>query len=140
MRDAEGSAGSTGTRLNQIPADGGGGQPAVGQPDLASSPTQKRAAAQAIQDHIEPDTTDAGNSADTVSQEVVKAFGPKDGHGWLMSKGMAKAQAVWGDQVRNLVRRLSSEKDALRGSNATLTGTDASVRSGVRASSSLDSF
>jgi hypothetical protein len=107
---------------------------------LASSPAEKRAAAKAIEDHVEPETKQAGDSADEDTDGVVKAFGPKDGHGWLTSKAMAKAQTTWGDQVQTLMRRLSSEKAALRSSNTTLTGTDAGVGSAVRASSSLDTF
>ncbi|WP_405476541.1 hypothetical protein [Streptomyces sp. NBC_00009] len=129
---------AVGMQLNQTPA--GEGPARGGQPDLASSPAQKKAAARAIEDHIQPETKQAGDAADEETQGVVKAFGPKDGHGWLTSNAMSKAHKAWGDQVQHLMSRLSSEKTALRGSNTTLTGTDAGVGSGVRYSSSLDTF
>ncbi|XUL88632.1 hypothetical protein ACQ86D_19910 [Streptomyces galilaeus] len=127
-------------RLNQLPADQGGGGSFGGQPDLASSPAEKRTAATAIENHIEPDTKKAGDWADDEAGAVVKAFGAKDGHGWLTSGALSKAHKVWGEQVQNLMNRLASEKAALRSSNTVLTGTDVEVRSGVRKSSSLDGF
>ncbi|MFI1534249.1 hypothetical protein [Streptomyces anandii] len=127
-------------RLNQLPADPGGSQPLTGQPDLASSPTEKRAAANAIENHIEPGTQRSGNWADEETGAVAKAFGPEDGHGWLTSGAVSKAHKTWGQQVRNLMNRLSSEKTALRSTNTVLTGTDVEVGSGVRKSSSLDGF
>jgi hypothetical protein len=127
-------------RLNQLPADPGGGQPLTGQPDLASSPAEKRAAAKAIENHIEPDTKKSGGWADEETGAVVKAFGTKDGQGWLTSGAVSKAHKTWGEQVQNLMNRLSSEKTALRGSNTVLTGTDAGVGSGIHKSSSLDRY
>src|SRR5258708_1308560 len=59
---------SVGMRLNQLPADSGGSTGssgwAGGQKNLASSPTEKKAAAKTIEDHIEPDTRKAGDWAD----------------------------------------------------------------------------
>ncbi|WUV39097.1 hypothetical protein OG318_23270 [Streptomyces sp. NBC_01483] len=136
---AAGAKPPVGMRLNQLPGDLGGG-PAGGKPDLASSPAEKRAGAKAIEDHIEPDTNMAGKQADEEMGAVVKAFGPKDGHGWLTSGAVGKAHKAWGEQVQNLMNRLSSEKAGLRSSNTVLTGTDAGVGGGVRKSSSLDGF
>ncbi|MGV9254565.1 hypothetical protein [Streptomyces sp. NPDC003697] len=126
-------------RLNQLPGTQGGGR-SVGQPDLASSPAEKQVAAKALEDHIEPDVKKAGDWADEETGAVVKAFGPRDGDGWLTSGAMSKAHKTWGEQVRNLMNRLSSEKAALRATNTVLSGTDAGVGSEVRASSSLDGF
>ncbi|GAA3835802.1 hypothetical protein GCM10023083_79850 [Streptomyces phyllanthi] len=78
-----------GMRLNQIPADSGGSSGA--QPggfsgsrrDLASSPAEKRAAARAIEEHIEPDTRKSGDWTDEETNTAVKAFAEKDGHGWV---------------------------------------------------------
>lgn len=78
-------------QLNQIPADPSGTTgppgpsnpfgPPAGQQDLASSPAQKKAAAKAIEDHIEPDTKKSGNWADEDTTAVIKEFAAKDGHG-----------------------------------------------------------
>ncbi|AKN69442.1 hypothetical protein QR97_06020 [Streptomyces sp. PBH53] len=110
------------------------------QTGLASSPVEKRAAANAIHDHIGPDTTKAGQAADEQTNAVVKAFDAQDGHGWLTSAAVSKAHKTWGEQVQSLHRRLMSEMSALRGTHTVLTGTDVGVASGVRASSPLDAL
>ncbi|MFR9798685.1 hypothetical protein ACL02U_22730 [Streptomyces sp. MS06] len=131
-------------KLNQVPIDPSSeGSPSGfsgGQKDLASSPAEKKAAARAIEQHIEPDTKKAGNWADEQSAEVVRAFDAKDGHGWVTSSAVKKAHGKWGDQVESLMQRLASEKAALRSVNNVLQGTDFGVRSQVRASSTLDDF
>ncbi|MDG9716967.1 hypothetical protein [Streptomyces sp. DH24] len=139
------TAGShAGTRLNQLPADQGGGgtagpagPPALGK-DLASSPAEKKRAAKAIEENIEPDTQKAGRWADDDSAGAVKAFGPKDGDGWVTSKALKKAHETWGDQVKNLMDRLAAEKSALRSTSTLLQSTDVGVGSGVRQVSVLD--
>ncbi|MFF9275425.1 hypothetical protein [Streptomyces griseosporeus] len=132
------SAESVGMRLNQLPADVTG--PTGFGPNLASSPAEKKAAAQAIEDHIEPGTAKAGRWADNDTDAAVKAFGPKGGEGWLTSGALKKAHKTWGDQVRNLMNRLGSDKDALRNTNIVLTGTDFGIGSTVRQSSTLDQY
>ncbi|MFI5684795.1 hypothetical protein [Streptomyces sp. NPDC051636] len=131
-------------RLNQYPADSGGSAgplgPTGGKKDLASSPAEKQAAARALENHIEPDTKKAGAWADDDTAAAVKAFQAKDGEGWLTSGAIKAAHKTWGDQVQNLLLRLSSEKAALRGTSTLLQGTDLGVGSGVRATSSLDGF
>jgi hypothetical protein len=129
-------------RLNQIPADpgGGGGGVAGGQPDLASSPAENRAAANAIQLTVEPGTRAAGAWADEETGSAVKAFGAKDGHGWLTSGAVQKAHNTWGDQVQNLMNMLAGDKAALRGANTVLTGTDTGAGAGVRKVSVLDTY
>ncbi|WP_367222935.1 hypothetical protein [Streptomyces sp. 16-176A] len=131
-------------QLNQIPADSGGtaGPPGApgGQKDLASSPAEKQAAANAIEQHIEPDTKKSGDHADEQTNAVVKAFDAKDGQGWVTSAAVKKAHKKWGEQVQGLMNRLASEKAALRSANTVFQGTDFGVRAQVRASSSLDAF
>ncbi|MFI6038630.1 hypothetical protein ACIBBD_31765 [Streptomyces sp. NPDC051315] len=134
-----GAEGPLGMRLNQIPLDPGG-SPTGGRKDLASSPAQKRAAAKAIEENIEPDTRKAGDWADTETDTAVKAFQPKDGDGWLTSGALKKAHTTWGEQVTNLMNRLASEKAALRGTNTVLQGTDLGVGNGIRQSSNLDGY
>ncbi|MEU3409970.1 hypothetical protein ABZ760_01600 [Streptomyces sp. NPDC006658] len=111
-----------------------------GRPDLASSPAQKRAAANALQQHIQPDTKKAGDGAEAQTNAVVKAFGPKDGHGWLTSGAVGKAYKAWGEQVRGLLDRLSSEQASLRATNVVFGGTDGGVGAQVRGSSTLDAY
>lgn len=123
------------------PAGGYGGYdhgPGAGR--LASAPAEKRAAAKALNDHIEPDTRRAGEWADDETGAAVKAFGARDGHGWLTSTALRKAHATWGDQVRNLMDRLGAEKDALRSTNVVLTGSDLAAGSALRRTSALDLY
>ncbi|MCX5522481.1 hypothetical protein OG342_06325 [Streptomyces bobili] len=131
-----------GMRLNQYPADSGGSPGPVGggQQDFGSSPAQKKAAAKAIEDHIEPDTRKAGDRADDETGSAVKAFAAKDGHGWVTSTALQKAHKTWGEQVQSLGNRLGSEKEALRSTNILFQNTDFGVGLGVRQSSSLDGY
>lgn len=128
-----------GMRLNQLPADPGGGA-LGGQPDLASSPAEKRAAARAIELHIEPDTRKSGDWADGETGAAVKAFGPKDGRGWFTSGCLKKAHETWGEQVQNLMNRLASEEAALGSTNILLQSTDLGVRASVRGVSPIDEY
>ncbi|MGW6079154.1 hypothetical protein ACWF09_24190 [Streptomyces sp. NPDC055186] len=111
-----------------------------GRKDLASSPAQKKAAAKAIEENIEPDTRKAGDWADEETNAAVKAFAAKDGHGWVTSTALKKAHKTWGEQVQNLMSRLSSEKEALRSTSILFQNTDFSVGQGVRQSSNLDVY
>ncbi len=73
-----------GMRLNQVPGDIGTG-PAfpgqVGGQKLVSTPAEKKAAANFIEQHIEPDTHEAGGWADKDTITAVNAFCP----GWHTS-------------------------------------------------------
>jgi hypothetical protein len=120
---------------------GGPGAPFLrggGQQDLASSPAQKKAAANAIQQHIEPDTRRAGDHADTETGAAVKALDAKDGHGWLTAAALKKAQSAWDAQVKGLMGRLGSEKTALRSTNTLFQGTDVGVGGQLRTPSPFD--
>ncbi|KQX51517.1 MULTISPECIES: hypothetical protein [unclassified Streptomyces] len=102
---------STPMRLNQLaPTAGGGG---AGKPDLASSPAAKKAAAKAIDDDLEPGVTRDGKHAAETTNAAVKAFAAKDGHGWDTSGALKRAHETWEKQVKMLLGRLSSEKQAL---------------------------
>ncbi|MHC5903161.1 hypothetical protein ACVNF4_04495 [Streptomyces sp. S6] len=111
------------------------GRPPEPAPEVASTPTQKEAAAKAIQDHIEPDTRTAADWADDETGTVVKSF-----EGWATSGAVKKAHAAWGEQSQGLMNRLGSEKEALRAARLTLQGTDLSVGLGVRRISPLDQY
>ncbi|WP_405862870.1 hypothetical protein OG407_30715 [Streptomyces sp. NBC_01515] len=108
--------------------------------DLASSPSEKRAAARAFEDHIEPGTRAAGRWADDENGAAVREFAAKDGDGWVTSAALKKAHGAWADQVKNLMDRLGAERDALRSGNAVLTSTDLAVGSTLRERSALDTF
>ncbi|ARP72314.1 hypothetical protein LK07_23955 [Streptomyces pluripotens] len=71
---------------------------------------------------------------------MVKAFGAKDGHGWLTSGAVQKAHTTWGEQVQDLMNLLSADKGALRAANTTLHGTDVDVAAGMRRPSVLDQY
>ncbi|MFF7128316.1 MULTISPECIES: hypothetical protein [unclassified Streptomyces] len=111
-----------------------------GAKGLASSPAGKRAAVRAIQDHIEPETRKAGNRADEETAAAVRAFGARDGDGWLTSTALRKAHETWDDQVRNLMARLGSERDALGSANTVLTAADLAAGARVRQLSPLDRY
>ncbi|MFD9610687.1 hypothetical protein ACWEPZ_18935 [Streptomyces sp. NPDC004288] len=98
-------------RLNQLaPSAGGGG---ADKPDLASSPAAKKAAAKTIDDTLEPGVTRDGRHAAESMKAAVGAFGAKDGHGWDTSGALRRAHETWEKQVKMLLGRLSSEKQAL---------------------------
>ncbi|MEW1723029.1 hypothetical protein [Streptomyces sp. NPDC093109] len=131
--------GAMGTRLNQLPADQGGtgltGPFAPGGPrDLASSPAEKAAAAKAIEEHIQPDTRASGEWADEETAAVVKAFKAQDGHGWLAAAAVRKAHKTWESQVKALMDRLGSEKEALRMTGTLLQGVDIGTAVSLRSS------
>ncbi|MEU0392883.1 hypothetical protein ABZ208_08945 [Streptomyces sp. NPDC006208] len=121
---------STGTRLNQLDGGGGsGGGPALFGPDLASTPAQKKAAANSIEKHLEPGTGTAGNVAEESTGAAVREFGPKDGHGWDTASALKKAHQAWEKQVKVLMDRLASEKFALRRTNSVLVNNDVGIAS-----------
>ncbi|MFJ8000466.1 hypothetical protein ACIQ7D_25585 [Streptomyces sp. NPDC096310] len=106
---------STGMRLNS--ADAGGA--ASGDGDVASTPAQKKAAANDIETDLEPSTRKAGNWADDASGDAVKGF-----DGWDTAKGLKTVQETWESQVKTLMGRLSAEKGALRGAGGLFARND----------------
>ncbi|MFF8729442.1 hypothetical protein ACF073_23520 [Streptomyces sp. NPDC015171] len=131
---------SIGMRLNQLPGDAGGpyGPPVLagGKKDLASSPAEKQAAANAIEKDIEPDTRKAGEWADSESNTAVKEF--RDG--WHTSGALKKAHETWGKQVKNLMNMLASDKEALRSANTVLQSTDIQTGADLRSASALSGY
>ncbi|MGW2105968.1 hypothetical protein [Streptomyces sp. NPDC001948] len=139
----EGGA-STAMRLDQAPGDPSPppvyGPFAPGAKDLVSTPAQKRAAANAIENHLEPDTKQAGGWAREETSAAVKALAAKDGHGWITSRALKNAHKAWGDQVQNLMNRLGAEKTALRDAHTILHGTDLSIEGKIRSTSPFDNY
>ncbi|MFF8956303.1 hypothetical protein [Streptomyces sp. NPDC014894] len=112
------------TRLNQLAPDGGGGGAA---PDLASSPREKKAAARAINDHLEPGVRrDGGLTAETMGA-AAKELGARDGSGWDAAGALKKAQKTWEAQVASLLSGLATEKGLLSATAVALGDTDAGV-------------
>ncbi|MFC7303217.1 hypothetical protein ACFQVC_03170 [Streptomyces monticola] len=123
------------TRLNQVaPPSGDGGGPA----DLASTPAEKRTAANAIEQHLEPGTAKAGNTVEISTESAVSEFRGKDGHGWDTSTALKKAHAAWEKQVKSLVGRLSAEKYALRETATRIQNTDIGIGTQFRQQSQID--
>ncbi|MEU5808158.1 hypothetical protein [Streptomyces sp. NPDC047718] len=83
-----------------------------GTGDFASTPAEKKAAANTIETELEPNTKKAGDHADEASNNTVKAF-----DGWSTAAGLKKALETWDRQVIGLMGRLASEKTALRGTS-----------------------
>jgi hypothetical protein len=83
-----------------------------GTQDFGSAPAEKKAAANTIENDLEPSTKKAGDHADEASNGTVKAF-----DGWSTGAGLKKVQETWDRQVTGLMGRLASEKTALRGTS-----------------------
>ncbi|MEV8389576.1 MULTISPECIES: hypothetical protein [unclassified Streptomyces] len=98
--------------------------PGGGAPNLASTPAQKRAAANTIETELQPNTKKAGDWADASMTTAISAFS-----GWATASGLKTAQTTWESQVKTLVGRLNTEKGALRATVTILTGTDVDRRS-----------
>lgn len=105
-------------RLNQVPADGGGGG-GTGPADLATTPAKKKQAANTIENHIQPDVKSAADAADESTSGAVTAF-----KGWETAAGLKKAHEHWDSQVKRLNARLESEKGALRGASTLFQSND----------------
>ncbi|WP_415949917.1 hypothetical protein [Streptomyces sp. KLOTTS4A1] len=128
-------------RLNQIPGpSGGGGLVGGGNADLASTPAEKKKAANAIEKDLEPDTARDGKAAEESTDAAVKEFGGKDGDGWDTSIALKKAHEKWEDQVKALGGRLASEKIALRQTTTLFSNQDVGIATQVRASSVFDEY
>jgi len=108
--------------------------------DLVSAPVMKRAAALALENHLEPGTRSAGGTAESGTERAVKALAATDGDGWASGKALRDAHRTWNEQVTKLMNRLGAEKTALRGTARLYTGADRAVGNGLRLVSPLDSF
>jgi hypothetical protein len=105
-----------------------------------SSPVRKKAAARALEAHLEPGTRAAGRTAESGTERAVKALAATDGDGWASGKALRDAHRTWNEQVTKLMNRLGAEKAALRGTTRLYTGTDQAIGNGLRLVSPLDSF
>ncbi|MEU9319093.1 hypothetical protein [Streptomyces sp. NPDC048295] len=131
---------SVSMRLNQLPAgtDGAPPSPSVATPDFASTPAEKKAAADAIDGPILDGTRKAGNWADESNSAAAKAFGAKDGDGWATSSALKKADKDWGEQVEMLCKRLASESALLRDTGIRFQSHDIGVGNRLKGVSKLN--
>ncbi|KQX92032.1 MULTISPECIES: hypothetical protein [Streptomyces] len=95
-----------------------------GRADLASTPAEKKAAANTIETELEPDTRKAADWADESSATAVKEFA-----GWDTGAGLKKVTETWDKQVKVLMGRLSAEKNSLRGASTLFGGNELEVNS-----------
>lgn len=112
---------STQTQLNQVASEGGGPPPLLGNgnPDLAAAPEKKKAAANTIENTIEPGTKSAADAADEPTRVAIKEFDT-----WETGAGLKKTHKHWDDQVKRLMGRLDSEKKNLRTTSTWFTNND----------------
>ncbi|MFJ2824357.1 hypothetical protein ACIO7M_25035 [Streptomyces toxytricini] len=90
-----------------------------GQPDFASSPAEKKAAANTITTELQPDTDKAAKHADESTSAAQKGF-----EGWETAAGLKKVAETWDQQVKTLIARLEAEKNALGGATGLITRND----------------
>ncbi|MEV6251117.1 hypothetical protein AB0M38_33865 [Streptomyces sp. NPDC051742] len=129
-----------GTRLNQLDGGGGGGGGGAsgGAPNLATAPAKKKAAANTIENELEPDTAKAAKWADAATTAAVSGF-----EGWATAAGLKTVETTWDNQVKNLLARLASEKTALRGAALSFGQQEIDTRAriaGVRPTSRIEQY
>lgn len=113
---------------------------APGNPSLASTPAEKKAAAEAIRTRIRPGTKKDGDHADEETAAAVKAFGAKDGDGWVTSRALKNAHKTWGEQVQAMLKRLEADENGLSGARLNLWGADLITQQQFRTISPLDGY
>ncbi|MEO3976567.1 hypothetical protein [Streptomyces sp. CAU 1734] len=127
--------GSAAMQLNRVPEEGSGPGPGG---KLVSTPAEKNAAANTIENELLTSTRKAGEHADEASTGAAGEFG-----GWATSAALKKVQTTWDGQVKTLMGRLNKERTGLRGTVGTLGEVDAARRdriSGVRAPSAFSRY
>ncbi|MFD7836336.1 hypothetical protein [Streptomyces sp. NPDC059761] len=126
-----------GMRLNHVPVEPSGptapaGPAAPGTPkgpmgpfvpggsgDFASTPAQKKDAANTIETELEPNTKKAAEYADADTGTAQKGF-----DGWETAAGLKKVADTWDQQVKTLMGRLAAEKTSLRGASGLFASND----------------
>ncbi|MFD8411816.1 hypothetical protein ACFV2Q_08640 [Streptomyces sp. NPDC059650] len=92
---------------------------APGGQDFASTPAEKKAAANTIETELQPNTKTAADHADDSTGAAQKGF-----DGWETAAGLKKVAETWDQQVKNLIARLEAEKGALRGASGLFARND----------------
>ncbi|MEW2414288.1 hypothetical protein AB0953_11270 [Streptomyces sp. NPDC046866] len=101
---------------------GGSGGSGGGKPDFASTPAEKKSAANTIETELEPNTKKAAEHADDATSTAQKGF-----EGWETAAGLKTVAETWDKQVKVLMGRLSAEKGALRGASGLFVQNDYGV-------------
>ncbi len=139
LRAAAAEHGSTGMQLNGLPEEGPApGYGPGGTSTLASTASEKNAAAGVIENELLTSTKRAGNHADESNGSAVTAFS-----GWATAAALKKVQTTWDGQVKTLLGRLGRERDGLRSTAITLRGADIGSRDGIdviRLPSAIDGY
>lgn len=100
--------------------------------------SKKKAAANTIENELEPDTAKAAKWADAATTAAVGGF-----EGWATAAGLKTVETTWDNQVKNLLARLASEKTALRGAALSFGQQEIDTRAriaGVRPSSRIEQY
>ncbi|WKD34939.1 hypothetical protein [Streptomyces xanthophaeus] len=90
-----------------------------GAKDFASTPAEKRAAANTIENELEDATKKAAEHADDATGNAQKGF-----EGWETAAGLKKVADTWDQQVKTLMGRLAGEKMQLRSASGYIAGND----------------
>ncbi|WP_406366384.1 hypothetical protein [Streptomyces sp. NBC_01546] len=129
--------GQVGMRLNGVPPEPGSSAPGPvgpgGSANFASTPAEKKAAANTIETELEPNTKKATEHADDATSTAQKGF-----EGWDTAAGLKKVADTWDQQVKTLMGRLASEKSALRGASGLFARNDLSLNNQFAAQSKLN--
>ncbi|MEU8502620.1 hypothetical protein ACIP46_35300 [Streptomyces lavendulae] len=105
-------------RLNGTGAPAGPLAPG-GPGTFGSTPAEKTAAANTIENELEGKTKTSTEHADEATNTAVKGF-----DGWDTAAGLKKVGETWDKQVAVLMGRLGSEKIALRGASGLFVRND----------------
>ncbi|MER5777641.1 hypothetical protein ABT144_25795 [Streptomyces sp. NPDC002039] len=114
-------------RLNSVPGPLAPG----GNQDFASTPAEKKAAANTIETELQPNTQKASDHADEATKSAGNGFG-----GWETAAGIKTVAETWDRQVKSLMARLDGEKSALRGASGLFVRNDTGLGADFRASAS----
>ncbi|MEU3722022.1 hypothetical protein [Streptomyces sp. NPDC031705] len=107
-------------RLNHVPPEPSSGPGGLGgSGDFASTPAEKKAAANTIETELEPNTKKAAEHADEATGTARKGF-----EGWETAAGLKTVADTWDQQVKTLMGRLSAEKTSLRGASGLFVRND----------------
>ncbi|WP_329377096.1 hypothetical protein OG625_06185 [Streptomyces sp. NBC_01351] len=128
---ADASARQAAMRLNGV--GGGPAGPLVpgGAGAFGSTPAEKTAAANTIENELEKSTQKAADHADETTSAAGKGF-----DGWDTAAGLKKVADTWDKQVTVLMGRLAAEKNQLRGASNFIARNDIGLGDQFRASNS----
>ncbi|MFD3720655.1 hypothetical protein [Streptomyces sp. NPDC058674] len=95
---------------------------------FGSTPAEKKAAANAIESELEPNTKKAADRAKENTSAAARTL-----DGWETASGLKKVTETWDQQVNLLMGRLSTEKTSLRGASGLFVQNDVHTGDQLRA-------